>query len=234
MSNSLLHYQTARLNVAELSTTDAAQQKQVIQAAQRILTPAVVAELPPSFAQITTPQSAQHWLATLLNESQLLVVRSADSLKNHLANELANELESELANEFESELANELESDLNSRNIIGFIFISNATENAKSNANDSTQPLTPQHSAHLGYLLAETHWRQGFAVEMLQGLLTALSIKQPAPSTPPSLSIHQLLAGVAHSNRASQQLLLKLGFNEVRSNTAPPEVIFYQYELAND
>ena len=214
MSNSLIHYQTARLNVAELSATDAAQQEHVIQAAQRILTPAVVAELPPSFAQITTPQSAQHWLATLLNESQLLVVRSADSLKNGLESDLANGTKNS--------------------DIIGFIFISNATENAKSNANESTQSLAPQHSAHLGYLLAETHWRQGFAVEMLQGLLTALSIKQPAPSTAHTSNIRQLLAGVAQSNHASQQLLLKLGFNEVRSNTAPPEVIFYQYELAND
>ena len=62
---------------------------------------------------------------------------------------------------------------------------------------------------HLGYLLAEDAWGQGYATELVQGL----AARQRA--NPPAI----LHAGVAAENPASARVLLKAGFEEIAPGT---------------
>ncbi len=55
---------------------------------------------------------------------------------------------------------------------------------------------------HLGYLLAEQDWGQGYASEMMQGLVAVLGELAPL----------RVVAGVAHDNPASARVLAKAGF----------------------
>ncbi|SFR37309.1 Protein N-acetyltransferase, RimJ/RimL family [Yoonia tamlensis] len=60
----------------------------------------------------------------------------------------------------------------------------------------------PDAAIHLGYLFAQNTWGQGYATELLRGLLAAT----PPPAT--------LLAGVATTNPASAHVLRKAGFEQ--------------------
>lgn len=62
---------------------------------------------------------------------------------------------------------------------------------------------------HLGYLLCEDGWGQGYASELVQGLVAHLQ------NGPPQI----LHAGVTVDNPASARVLLKAGFSEDRPNT---------------
>ncbi|WP_209504960.1 MULTISPECIES: GNAT family N-acetyltransferase [unclassified Ruegeria] len=57
-------------------------------------------------------------------------------------------------------------------------------------------------SLHIGYLIAESAWGNGYASEMLQGLRDALA---PGPDI-------RLIAGVGRDNPASARVLQKTGF----------------------
>lgn len=66
-------------------------------------------------------------------------------------------------------------------------------------------PKDGAQSSHLGYLFAQEVWGQGYASEVVQGLIRH---KQKGPST-------TLFAGVANGNPASSRVLLKAGFEQV-------------------
>lgn len=57
-------------------------------------------------------------------------------------------------------------------------------------------------AVHLGYLLAEAHWRQGYASEVVTALVAQFSAQAPVT----------LRAGVARDNPASARVLSKAGF----------------------
>ncbi|MCW8878640.1 MAG: GNAT family N-acetyltransferase [Kangiellaceae bacterium] len=74
---------------------------------------------------------------------------------------------------------------------------------------------------HIGYLLGENYWGQGFASELLQGF-----IKQAEQTE----SWAKLIGGVERANNASSKLLLKLGF--VEQPKSDSEVVYYEYLLS--
>ncbi|WP_297483824.1 GNAT family N-acetyltransferase [uncultured Photobacterium sp.] len=88
--------------------------------------------------------------------------------------------------------------------IIGFVFLSES---------DAA-------TAHLGYLLAESHWYQGYGSELLIGLLQCCRDNQ---------WVEKLIGGVDVKNEASKKLLQKVGFVAVEGNNQ--NVIFYEYNL---
>ncbi len=57
-------------------------------------------------------------------------------------------------------------------------------------------------SVHIGYLLAETAWGQGFATELVAGLASAMKHSSPV----------RLIGGVDPDNPASARVLQKAGF----------------------
>ncbi|MDO6762056.1 GNAT family N-acetyltransferase [Agarivorans sp. 1_MG-2023] len=79
-----------------------------------------------------------------------------------------------------------------------------------------------QSRAHLGYLLGENYWRQGFALELLEGFITWAEQEREFTT---------VIAGVSQDNTPSQKLLNKLGFSTQggADNTAQ----FYHYHLRN-
>ena len=88
--------------------------------------------------------------------------------------------------------------------IIGFLFV--ASEDGQN--------------AHIGYLLGENYWGQGFAGEFLQGFIEQASKAR---------LWHKLIGGVDIHNRASAILLLKRGFVKQPGSAGP--VVFYEYQL---
>lgn len=66
---------------------------------------------------------------------------------------------------------------------------------------------------HIGYMLTETHWDQGYGSELAQGLVRAL------PS-------NTLLAGVASENLASARVLDKAGFKHDAARQSPDMLYF--------
>ncbi|KUF12712.1 GNAT family N-acetyltransferase [Pseudoponticoccus marisrubri] len=73
---------------------------------------------------------------------------------------------------------------------------------------------------HLGYLLAEVAWGQGYATEVLRGVVEAVSARGPA----------LLLAGVDPANPASARVLVKAGFQrDPALSTGPSEM--YRLDL---
>lgn len=75
--------------------------------------------------------------------------------------------------------------------------------------------------AHIGYLLGESHWRKGYATELLQGLIDFVITDK---------KWDKLIAGVDASNKVSSKLLLKLGFIEqVNENK---DMFFYEHLLS--
>lgn len=69
---------------------------------------------------------------------------------------------------------------------------------------------------HLGYLLAEQHWGQGFASEMVQGLVEVM--RQLGP-----LSV---LGGVSVDNPASAKILTRAGFVKDADLSTPDTDMF--------
>ena len=88
--------------------------------------------------------------------------------------------------------------------IIGFVFLSESDVA----------------TAHLGYLLAESHWHQGYGSELLIGLLQYCRDNQ---------WVEKLIGGVDVKNEASEKLLQKAGFVAMEGNNQ--SVIFYEYNL---
>jgi len=75
--------------------------------------------------------------------------------------------------------------------------------------------------AHLGYLLAEKLWHQGYGSELLVGLIESCRAGR---------LIEQLAAGVDVENIASARLLQKVGFE--LTETTDNGIAFYQYCIA--
>lgn len=75
--------------------------------------------------------------------------------------------------------------------------------------------------AHIGYLLGESYWGQGYATELLEGLITFMTLEN---------QIKRLIAGVARNNIVSSKLLHKLGFNI--STREHDETVFYELLLS--
>jgi RimJ/RimL family protein N-acetyltransferase len=91
-----------------------------------------------------------------------------------------------------------------SNELIGFVFLY-SDDNA---------------SAHIGYLLKENAWGQGFASELLSGLIEHIKDNQLWT---------KLIAGVSPNNKASQHLLTKVGFEQ---DTASNDgIIFYHFSF---
>ncbi|KGJ87532.1 GNAT family N-acetyltransferase [Colwellia psychrerythraea] len=88
---------------------------------------------------------------------------------------------------------------------LGFVFLS--TEN--------------RGDTHIGYLLGESYWGQGYATELLKGLIDFIDSEN---------EITRLIAGVATDNVASIKLLHKLGF--MQSSSEDKGTIFFEYQLS--
>ena len=89
--------------------------------------------------------------------------------------------------------------------IIGFVFLYES-DNA---------------TAHLGYLLAESSWHQGYGSELLFGLLKSCRDNQ---------LVEKLIGGVDIGNVVSAKLLEKVGF--VAAQEGDNGVIFYECVLS--
>lgn len=74
--------------------------------------------------------------------------------------------------------------------------------------------------AHIGYLLGELYWGNGYATELLKGLIDFIKHEN---------KIKRLVAGVATNNIVSSNLLHKIGF--VKSASENNEIDFYEYQL---
>ncbi|WP_076408483.1 GNAT family N-acetyltransferase [Shewanella sp. UCD-KL12] len=86
--------------------------------------------------------------------------------------------------------------------VIGFIFL--------YSEHNGAEPLT----LHLGYLIAETEWGQGFASEIIQALVQWLKSLAKESQTKQDLpSIRGIIGGVESSNLASIAVLVKNGFS---------------------
>ncbi|MDC2891441.1 GNAT family N-acetyltransferase [Psychrosphaera algicola] len=90
------------------------------------------------------------------------------------------------------------------KTIIGFVFLSE----------------WDNQNVHLGYLLGELFWQQGYASEFLSGFITDCRDNHLVKS---------LIGGVEAANVPSAKLLLKLGFEQ--SHTTENGVTFYQRQL---
>ncbi|SON52960.1 GNAT family N-acetyltransferase [Vibrio tapetis] len=96
--------------------------------------------------------------------------------------------------------------ELRSSEVIGFVF-------AYVESNDDV---------HIGYLLAEECWGQGFASELLSAFIEHSTQNE---------SWNKLIGGVDPQNVASARLLKKLGF--VERLEEGNEAIFFEYHFAN-
>lgn len=74
----------------------------------------------------------------------------------------------------------------------------------------------PTQHVHVGYLFGQASWGNGYATEMLNGLVAQRS-KPDAP---------KLRAGVDVQNPASSRVLLKCGFHKVAALSSPDIEIF--------
>lgn len=92
----------------------------------------------------------------------------------------------------------------NDRSTIGFLFAH----------------LSDDNNAHIGYLLGEAYWGQGFASELLKGFIRYVEAHE---------SWQKLIGGVEQENIASARLLLKLGFIEQPSEDN--QAVFFEYQL---
>lgn len=87
---------------------------------------------------------------------------------------------------------------------IGFVFLS--TENTNT--------------THIGYLLGEPYWGNGYATEILKGLIEFVRTEG---------KVTHLIAGVTTDNVVSINLLHKLGF--IKSSTDDIGTLFFEYRL---
>ena len=158
---------TERLRIAdwrpELDLGD--RQNLLVGDLKEILTPAVLAPLPPSFAPSSDDQDLRRWLGDRASEAGVATIRMIEEER-----------------------------------VVGLVIVAEV-ETALW---------------HLGYLLAEETWGQGFATEVL-GALTAVAASTGAVS---------LLAGVARDNPASVRVLEKAGFAQVAGGTEGGDLLF--------
>lgn len=77
-----------------------------------------------------------------------------------------------------------------------------------------------EYDAHIGYLLMESSWGQGLASELIEAFIINVAQQEPW---------QKLIGGVEPANKASSDLLQKLGFRKVLGSEAP--VDFYEYLL---
>ncbi|MEN8841352.1 MAG: GNAT family N-acetyltransferase [Octadecabacter sp.] len=120
-----------------------------------ILTPTVLAHLPPFLHASQTPKAIAGWIAERAAESDVYRITMNSGA-----------------------------------DLIGLLILADVAETG-------AQPII-----HMGCLLAQDAWGQGYASEMLRGLL--VSAQSAAPLS--------LIGGVARDNPASAHILRKLGF----------------------
>jgi RimJ/RimL family protein N-acetyltransferase len=73
-----ISFVTPRLTVVEVEAdTSLSERSQLLACVPTILTPAVVAALPPYFHGVSSPATAEAWLDRMLSQSRLLLVKSA-------------------------------------------------------------------------------------------------------------------------------------------------------------
>lgn len=137
-----------------------------------VLTPAVLAHLPPSLQTEQTSSAIKQWITHRALESDVFTI---------------------------TETAN--------RQLIGLLILA-APQN--------------DHHIHLGYLLAEPVWGQGYASEIIHGLVAQFT-DQPI----------QLTAGVGRDNPASARVLEKTGFNQA-ADQPDKSITIYIWRGAND
>ena len=99
-----------------------------------------------------------------------------------------------------------------SHEIIGFVFVHEREKSAS--------PV----SLNIGYLIGETYWGKGYAIEVLTALVNYYKTQAKA-------SI--LLAGVETDNIASIKVLEKCGFEISKSEMAQVGNLFYELRLQN-
>lgn len=75
-----LYLSTQRLNLIELSSEDALVDDTLIAAIPRILTEAVVANLPPYFHGVSNTAEAKSWLIKMCSESRLFLIKDKDDV----------------------------------------------------------------------------------------------------------------------------------------------------------
>jgi len=95
--------------------------------------------------------------------------------------------------------------DIGKNTAIGFVFV--------SVENDS--------DAYIGYLLGESYWGNGYATELLKGLIAFINHEN---------KLKRLIAGVDANNLVSSKLLNKLGF--INCSSENNHTIFYEYQLS--
>lgn len=146
-------FRTPRLTVArwEQRLDDAATRPGLESWLAEILTPAVLAHLPPDFGPGDGPGAMAEWIALRRSRASISLVETAAAP-------------------------------------IGLLFVFRP------------DPASPD--LHVGYLLSEAAWGQGYATELLRGLLANLRGNDPLT----------LRARVARDNPASARVLLKAGF----------------------
>lgn len=135
-----------------------------------ILTPAVLAHLPPSLQTEQTPGAINKWVNNRSQESDVYTISKTTSGQ-----------------------------------LIGLLILAD--------------PQNP-HQIHLGYLLAESAWGQGYASEILQRLVAQFT-HRPV----------QLMGGVVRDNPASARVLEKAGFHQV-AEQSDDNTIFYVWTSA--
>jgi len=153
---SFQHFETARLRVRPWGETlrDPSRAAALYARLQDILTPAVLAHLPPSMQMGGASVDVAGWVAAREAESDVsLIWHKADAA------------------------------------IIGLCIFARF-------------PAPSRDDVHLGYLLAEDTWGQGYASELLQGM--AAANQNGAAVT--------LIGGVGRDNPASARVLVKAGF----------------------
>ncbi|AQS37105.1 acetyltransferase, ribosomal protein N-acetylase [Shewanella psychrophila] len=93
--------------------------------------------------------------------------------------------------------------------VIGFIFL-----HEEQYQEQQAQQLLIDNmvTLHLGYLLSESQWGQGFASEVIKGLVAWVSASNSGANTDKA-QVSKIIAGVESSNLASIAVLVKNGFS---------------------
>ncbi len=92
--------------------------------------------------------------------------------------------------------------------IVGFLFLYEVDANARLL------------DLHLGYLLAETEWGQGFGNELIEGL-NEWCLQAG--------DIHSVTGGVEVRNKASIRVLQKNGYQLISADTPSDDTVFYKH-----
>ncbi|MDA5095460.1 GNAT family N-acetyltransferase [Aliiroseovarius sp. KMU-50] len=173
----LVAFQTERLTISHWADelADSAGRKRIERALKDLLTPNVLAPLPPAMQLSNTLSALTDWVDARNAESDvyLITLRAPEP---------------------------------ETRRLIGMVFLLDLSEGG-----DIAQ-------MHLGYLLAERDWGQGYATEMLMGFMEVLQELAP-------LSV---LAGVGRDNPASARVLEKTGFTRDRALSCDETDMFVQ------